>query len=778
MKWSRIFFQPNLPLGENGKRLTACDEHIALSKEAATEGMVLLKNNNSALPLQSGSKIALFGKATIDYVKGGGGSGDVTVAYTRNFYEGLKLQDAGFEIFKPLCEFYETNVKEQYANKVAPGMTKEPKIPEKLLKEAKVFTNTAIISICRFSGEGWDRKDDFYLTKEERKMVKSVTSNFEKVIVVLNVGGMVDTTWFKNNDKIQAVLLAWQGGMEGGLAAADIISGKSTPSGKLTDTFASAFEDYPSTESFTESEDYVNYTEDIYVGYRYFETIPDAKKKVNYCFGFGLSYTSFDIKISDVKCDKKKIVILVNVTNTGDVSGKEVVQIYYGAPDGVLGKPKKALIAFKKTRELLPGECQTLTLSFNIADMASYDDLGKIAKSAYVMEKGDYKIYAGNSVEDADHVIYTYTLKKDVITKQLSKKCAPAMLEKRMLSDGTYEKLKTKKPNDFRATKLKKPTPDEVNCFAPAVKYHKPYLFFKRYADDTILLSHVAEGKHTIDEFIRQLTDEELAELLGGQPNTSVANTFGFGNLPEYGVPNVMTADGPAGLRIWPEVGVCTTAFPCATQMACTWNVELIERIGAAAGSEVKENNIGVWLAPALNIHRNPMCGRNFEYYSEDPFLAGKIGAAMVNGIQSNRIGACIKHFCCNNKETNRMESDSRVSERALREIYLKGFEIIVKEAAPWCVMTAYNVLNEHRTSENKELITDILRGEWGYDGLVTSDWWTSGEHYKELEAGNDIKMGCGYPERLMQALKKGLISRKTMETSVKRLFDLMMKLD
>lgn len=282
----------------------------------------------------------------------------------------------------------------------------------------------------------------------------------------------------------------------------------------------------------------------------------------------------------------------------------------------------------------------------------------------------------------------------------------------------------------------------------------------------------------TLDEFLAQMTDEELAHLLGGQPNTGVANTFGFGNMPDYGIPGVMTADGPAGLRIEPKCGVKTTAWPCATLLACTWDADVVYAVGEAGAREVKENNIGVWLTPAINIHRSPLCGRNFEYYSEDPYLTGKLAGAMVRGIQSERIGATVKHFAFNNKETNRRDSDSRVSERAAREIYLKAFEIIVKEAKPWCVMSSYNIVNGYRTSENKELLEDILRGEWGFDGVVTSDWWTLGEHYKETKAGNDIKMACGFPDNLMLARDKGLLSREELLRCAKRVLELLLKID
>lgn len=806
-KWARVNYQPGVGLGENGARVTADKEHITLSKDAAKEGMVLLKNEQHVLPLQTGAKVALFGKATFDYVKGGGGSGDVTVAYTRNLYEGIKALKGKISVYEELADFYRENVKEQYKAGRVPGMTIEPQVPQELLQKAKAYTDTAVISICRFSGEGWDRKSivetenkniwaseeemarrsaeifedgDFYLTHAEQEMVNTVKQNFARVIVVMNVGGMVDTSWFHDDAQIQSVLMAWQGGMEGGLATAELLAGEGNPSGKLSDTFARELNDYPSTYNFHESEKYVEYTDDIYVGYRYFETIPGAKEKVNYPFGFGLSYTQFVLGESQISIEEDQIRCMVSVTNTGDMAGKEVVQAYYGAPQGKLGKAARVLCAFAKTRLLQPGETQLMTLCWKIADMASYDDCGKVCKSAYVLEQGEYKFYIGTSVRDAVENATVYTAAKDIVTQQLTSRLAPTSLTKRMLADGTYEELETTEPVDTDANELEKMTTEEMEAFAPKTEGRARWRLWGDKTPDKQhhFLIEAAEGKITLEEFMAQLSDEQLAELLGGQPNTGVANTFGFGNLPDYGVPNIMTADGPAGLRISPECGVCTTAWPCSTLIACTWNPEVAQQVGAAGGAEVKENNIAVWLTPAVNIHRSPLCGRNFEYYSEDPYLTGKMASAMVKGIQSNHVGATVKHFALNNKETNRKNSDSRASERAIREIYLKAFEIIVKEANPWAIMSSYNIVNGRRTSENHELLTDVLRGEWGFEGAVTTDWWTNGEHYKEVAAGNDIKMATGFPERLMEALHKGIITRAELETCAKRVLNLILKVD
>ena len=805
-KWTRVKFQPNLPLGENGERLTGSLGHIGLSKEAAKEGMVLLKNRGDILPLKKGTRVALFGKAAFDYVKGGGGSGDVTVAYIRNLYEGLKMQKDVVSIFEPLCDYYRKDVERQYAQGSIPGMTIEPEVPRELLDEAKAYADTAVISICRFSGEGWDRKSivdtdnknmgegeldmavrsskifangDFCLSAQEAAMVETVKKNFPRVVVVMNVGGMVDTSWFVREDAIGAVLMAWQGGMEGGLAAAELLAGKGNPSGKLSDTFAQTLEDYPSTGDFHESRDYVNYTEDIYVGYRYFETVPGADQKVNYPFGFGLSYTTFQTDVLSAEEKDGQVRIQVQITNTGSRDGKEVVQVYFEAPQGRLGKPKRQLIAFAKTRSLRPGESQRLYLSFEIRDMASYDDTGKVQKAAYVLEKGDYFFHVGTSVRDTVRLDYVYQVKGDTVTEQLESRLTPSELPRRMLSDGSYEEVPQREGNDPNANELERMPEDMMEGYVPAVRPRDRYQLWREpYKKGAHIFKEVAEGKLTPEEFLAQLTDEETAQLLGGQPNTGVANTFGYGNLPEYGVPSVMTADGPAGLRIAPECGVTTTCWPCSTLLACSWNPEIVEAVGLAGGAEVKENNIAVWLTPAVNIHRSPLCGRNFEYYSEDPYLAGKLASAMVGGIQANHIGATVKHFALNNKETNRKNSDSRVSERAAREIYLKAFEIIVREAKPWSIMTSYNIINGHRASENADLLEGILRGEWGFDGCITTDWWTCGEHYKEVKAGNDIKMGCGYPERLLEALEKGCLTREEMDACALRVLKLILKID
>ena len=692
-------------------------------------------------------------------------------------------------------------------------MTTEPALSAELLTGASAYTDTAVIVLSRFSGEGWDRSSieyngeynpwetetsmpkisgeifpdgDFYLTKEESAMIAQVKQHFSRIAVVLNIGGIIDTSWIKNDDQISSALIAWQGGMEGGLAMAELLCGKVSPSGKLPDTFAASVDDYPSTADFHESVDYVDYTEDIYVGYRYFETFGDAAKRVCYPFGFGLSYTQFSLAVQSVTETEQAIRAFVLVTNTGDYSGKEVVQMYYSAPQGLLQKPARELSAFCKTRTLLPGESQLLTLETAKDSMASYDDLGKIFKSSYILEKGDYHFYIGTSVRDVIALDYVMTLNANLLVEQLSSKAAPASLKKRLLADGSYEELPQGTANDPNACVFEKMVPGTEEALAPATRGRASYLLLNSYKENAHPLIDVYEGKISLDEFTAQLDDDDLIHLLGGQPNTSVANTYGYGNLPEYGVPNIMTADGPAGLRITPQCEVCTTAWPCATLLASTWNPALIEQVGTAGAEEVKENNIAVWLTPAVNIHRNPLCGRNFEYYSEDPFLSGKMAAAVVRGVQEEgTCGAVIKHFACNNQEDNRMGVDVHISERALREIYLRGFEIAVKESAPVAIMTSYNRVNGVHAANSRALCTVIAREEWGFDGVLMSDWSTTAPEdgsipWKCIEAGNDLIMPGSEKDDadIRQAYADGRLSEKEIRLCAGRIISLINKLD
>ena len=472
-KFARFRYQPCIPLGDDGRCCTASEKHAQLSRKAATEGMVLLKNENNALPLAEGEKVALFGKATIEYIKGGGGSGDVHTKYIRNIFDGFKMKEkeGKASVYMPLVDFYKEYVEKESVHiptqdqinatwdivnamefctkrddmtydTFASMHVKEPAVPEELIKSASEWADTAVFTISRFSAEGVDRRPqggDYYLSDIEKNLIDSLCQLFNKVIIVINSGATIDCEYFAENDKVSAVLMSWQGGMEGGLAIADILCGDVNPSGKMTDTVAKSYDCYPCKDEFWESFQFIDYSDDIYVGYRYFETM--AKDSVRYPFGFGLSYTTFSVS-GRVCCESEgKIVAVATVKNTGAVAGKETLQLYYSAPQGKLGKPLRELAAYKKTKLLAPGESETLVMSFNIGDMASFDDLGKIAKSAFLLEKGTYSFWLGNSVRDAEKLDFEYTVEEDTVVEQLKSWCKPFKLAKRMLADGSFEAL-------------------------------------------------------------------------------------------------------------------------------------------------------------------------------------------------------------------------------------------------------------------------------------------------------------------------------------------------
>ena len=788
-KYARFFYQPCLPLGKDGKAVTSSKEHIDISRQCADEGMVLLKNKDNVLPLKSGEKIALFGKASIEYIKGGGGSGEVYSSYVRNIYEGFleKEKEGKVFVYLPLIEFYKNYIRENekyiptkeqinatwdivnnmdFCQKrddmtydtFASMHVKEAEVPDELIKSAAENSDTAVFTISRFSAEGVDRRPvlgDYYLSDTEKRLIDKLTENFSKVIIVVDSGAQIDLEYVADNDKVQGILFAWQGGMEGGLAIADILCGDVNPSGKLSDTITKSYDCYENKDDFTENFKFVNYHDDIYVGYRYFETIPGKKTCVRYPFGFGLSYTEFEL--SGIKCFETddKIIAVVNVKNTGNFAGKEVVELYYSCPQGKLGKPSIELGAFSKTKLLESGESELLTLSFDKYYLSSFDDLGKIEKSAYVLEHGKYKFYVGTSLRDVQKTDFELDISDDIVVQKLTDYCKPRKIDKRLTSDGSYEKLETT-DRDYI--------------------YGKNELKKVKAPDKAVMFDKVGEDI-SLDEFVRQFTEDELIDFVGGHAPTGVANTGCFGGLKRLGVPAVPTADGPAGIRLDTDTGVYTTALPCATLLACTWNTELVSKMGAAVGAEMRENNLGVFLAPAMNIHRNPLTGRNFEYYSEDPTVVGKIAAAFVRGVQSEKASVSVKHFACNNKEADRFESDSRLSERALREIYLKGFEICVREGKPWTVMSSYNLINGQHTSESWELLTGILRNEWDYDGMVETDWGVKNDPVAEVRAGNDLKMPSGYNNDLKKGLEDGVITRADLELCVGRILKMFMKL-
>ncbi|MFD2330987.1 glycoside hydrolase family 3 C-terminal domain-containing protein [Cohnella sp. GCM10020058] len=712
----------------------------AFSRTVAAEGAVLLRNENEALPLRQGDNVSVFGRIQANYYRSGTGSGgSVHVAYTTNLLDGLRVKE-NVAVNEALAAVYEKWIEQNPFDNGGGGWAAEPwhqremPLTDELAAEARRVSNKAIVVIGRTAGEDQDNADkpgSYLLTDDERAMLRQVTAHFEQTVVVLNVSNIVDMSWLDDEayvHPIAGVVYAWHGGMEGGNAIADVLAGDVTPSGKLTDTIAYALEDYPSTRNY--GNELANlYQEDIYVGYRYFETFrPD---RVQFAFGYGLSYTTFGLAAEDARQidaeGEAAIAIDVVVTNTGTVyAGKEVVQVYVEAPQGVLGRPARALAAFAKTGLLQPGESQRLTVSFPIRAMSAYDDAGATGQaSAYVLEAGTYRFYAGTSVRKAAAVAFEgqdgYVVDALRVVRQLEEAMAPTASLSRMKpgarrADGSYELAYEDAP------KRKILLADRIESRLPQA--------IAQTGDRGYKLKDVRDGKVGLEAFVAQLGDEDLAALVRGEGMSSPLVTPGtasaFGGVTDgllgYGIPVASTSDGPSGIRM--DSGHKATQVSIGTLLAATWNAALVEELYVMEGRELVRNEIDTLLGPGLNIRRSPLNGRNFEYFSEDPLISGAFAAACVRGIMKGGSNATLKHFACNNQEKHRSKVDAVVSERALREIYLKGFEIAVREGGANSVMTSYNPINGHWAASNYDLNTTILRGEWGFEGIVMTDWW------------------------------------------------------
>ncbi len=686
-----------------------------LARAAAAEGAVLLKNNG-VLPLKENETVSLFGRIQIDtFFVGYGSGGDVNAPYKISYLEGIencpkiKINTELAEVYKKWCT---KNPVFDSVWGMWPRFLPEMKLKPELVKSAAQKSQTAVVFIGRSSGEDREnnlKKGSYYLTNGEIKMLKAVTDSFKNTVVVLNIGSIIDFSWAEEfGGKISAILLAWQGGMESGNALADLLCGNVSPSGKLSDTVAKSYGDYPSSSNFGNIK-FNNYEEDIYVGYRYFFTF--NAKNVLYPFGFGLSYAEFDINPTVVAVKEDETEITVNVKNISEkYSGKEVVQVYYSADGVELLKPAKQLLGFAKTKLLAPGEEQELTITYPNYFYASFDDSGITGhKNSWIQQAGEYKIYIGSDAKSA----YNYAAfgAKERVYAELSEVSAPKFGFDRLAANGKKEPVLTS------TTDLKS-----------IIKANLP-VDIEQTGDRGIKLSDVRQGRASLDDFVAQLSLEELEAISRGDYNMNsslgaAGNAGALGgvlkSLRDKGIPPVITTDGPSGIRL--KAGC--SLLPIGTLLACTWNENLVEELYSLLGCEMLERGSDVLLAPGMNIHRNPLCGRNFEYFSEDPLLTGKIAAAYVRGVQASGLSACPKHFACNNQETNRIFNDSRLSQRALREIYLRGFEICVKESAPKCIMTSYNKINGVWGHYNYELCTTVLREEWGYKGLVITDWW------------------------------------------------------
>lgn len=713
--------------------VTITDGMPELLRRAAAETAVLLKNDG-VLPYKAENKVSVFGRGQIDwFFTGYGSGGDVKKPYGVNLIDGLKNCD-------------KININEELADTYAKWAEKNPidhgfwghwpryypdmELTEDIVKNASENSDNAIFIIGRSSGEDRENaleKGSFYLTDNEKKSLDLITEYFDKVTVLLNIGSIIDMEWVEDyEDKIGAIMIVWQGGMESGNAIADLLCGDVTPSGKLSDTIAEEYDDYPSSKNFGHKE-FNEYEEDIYVGYRYFETF--KRNGVLYPFGFGLSYTDFEIKFKKAKQHKKNVTVEFSVKNIGkEYSGKEVVQVYVQKPIANLGNPARELVGFAKTDVLAPGKSQKLEFVIPNSAFASYDDNGASGFAhCYVMEKGEYSLYLGSDVRSAEKV-WSYYQDETVVTEELKQVSAPQEKFDRFINTEKGLKKEAVKCREYDLRHI-----IIENLPRPVITT----------GDKGYKLKDVKDGKISMETFVAQLDLDELEAISRGaykmdSPLGARGNAGALGgvtqSLRDKGVPPVITTDGPSGIRL---LAYCSL-IPIGTAFACSFNTDLVKEVYALISKEMQDKGSDILLAPGMNIHRSPLCGRNFEYYSEDPYLSGVMGAAAVEGIQTCGGAACPKHYACNNQEFNRTHNDSRVSERALREIYLKGFEICVKTAKPKTIMTSYNKINGVWGHYNYELCQRVLRDEWGFDGMVMTDWWMRSSECPEFPSLHD----------------------------------------
>lgn len=795
--------------------------HARLARRAAAEGMVLLKNENHTLPLKSGSKIALFGAGASQTIKGGTGSGDVNERKNVRIYHGLL--EAGYQITteKWIMDFEQKyqiarlawkqdilNKKREYekagvSNAFFSAYSRHPFILPAGAPAYQTDADAAVYVLSRIAGENADRHatgGDYYLSSEEHQLLADICRMYAKTIVIVNTGGIVDLSFLDEFPSIQALLFISQPGMEGGHAVADVLSGAVNPSGKLTDTWAFHYRDYPNAEAFLQngkSLEEEKYEEGIYVGYRYFDSF---EIPVRYGFGYGGSYTTFNLHTVSVSVEEDGTVsVTVSVTNTGTVPGKEVVQVYAALPDGRLEKEARRLVAFEKTRLLAPNERQLFTLHFGAAQLESYDE----ANAAWILEAGLYGVYVGNSLESSK-LTAALELTEDKVLTKAEHICPPQHLLH----------LASRSPTQRLARYLSWKSTVASTSIIPydlsAVQTHA--------VDYTI-----SECMDEAASLVEQLTVEQLIQLATGDPCKGQDSALGCSGVSvpgsaaetsscalNQGIANITLADGPAGLRLTQIYSVkeglsvsapmevnmehgffydgpepegtkyyqYCTAIPVGTLLAQTWDIFLLQEIGSIIGDEMEEFCIQLWLAPGMNIHRNPLCGRNFEYFSEDPLVSGRCAAAIIRGVQSHYgIGATVKHYACNNQEENRMHSDSILTERTLREIYLKGFEIAIHEAHPFAIMTSYNRINGIHAANNYDLCTKAARCEFGFDGVIMTDWSTTNIDDSCtaagcIRAGNDVVMP-GLPmdhENLRKSLADGTLKEKDLKQCITHL--------
>lgn len=686
----------------------------------AAEGAVLLKNDGGILPVRN-EKIAVFGRCQTDYYRAGLGSGGaVNTPYTSNLLDGF-LNNEFLDADERLAGLYKSfpPSKPRYD-----GLEdEEPYICDEEIENASKRCDKAIVILGRHVGESNDTRYEpysYFLGETELNLLKRVRKFFAKTIVLLNMGNLTDLNFIDELD-IPAVLCLWLGGEEGGNAALDLISGKINPSGRLSDTIAYKYEDWPSADAFSHDEKVI-YKEDIFVGYRYFETF--AKDRVRYPFGYGLSYGKCETSCTGALLRDNEVKLDFLVKNIGNCGLKQVVQVYVKAPCGKMSRPERELKAFVKTNLIKPGCSEKVKTSFQISDLSAYDE----ENACYVLEAGLYEVYAGDNVRDAEKV-FEFNLNDDIITEKCKNALCPIEpFEKMVNKNGKAEFEPAITGNYKLSERISEELPkDNIKAFSGDFK------------------EAVKENK--IKEFAASLTEDELLTLSRGEgtlpPRVTPGVVSCFGALSESlskrGIPVAATSDGPSGIRL--ENGSPATCMPCGVLIACTWDTDLIEKMYEFEGAELCLNKVDMLLGPGMNIHRTPLCGRNFEYFSEDPLLSGMMAAAEIRGLCRGKSAGVLKHFAANNREYLRGRANAVVSERALREIYLKGFEIAVKTSPVIGIMTSYNPVNGYHSASNYDLNTTLLRNEWGYDGFVMTDWWST-MNYEPYEEPDGKKIG------------------------------------
>lgn len=787
-------------------------DHLAAVRALAPECMVLLRSNG-AFPLAEPGEIALFGSGARHTVKGGTGSGDVNSRHVTTIEEGLEA--AGFTIVtRPWLEAYDrirlrahedfiADIRAEAAERGLPAIMvgmgsvmPEPEYTIPLVIPAGTDPHAAVYVLSRTSGEGSDRTPeagDLSLTNTEIRDILALNERFERFLLVLNVGGVVDLSPL---DDVANILLLSQLGATVGDAFADVLLGRAYPSGKLATTWA-AWDEDDQIGDFGDPDD-THYREGVYVGYRFYDSVG---KEPLLPFGFGMGYTTFDVQIRQVSLDGARVSIDVDVTNIGGYPGKETIQVYASVPAGRLDQPLQALAGFTKTDEIAPGATARITVDVDLTDLASYDE----ASHATILEAGRYLLRAGTSSRQLSPVAVV-ELAQDATVRHLAgdlgepgftdwKPEAPASLD---IPAGLP--MLTVNPADLR-----RPDHAETDEGSVPEDLSEALALARGLSDNELMYTVLGDYRR----------GEESGSIVGAA-STTVVGAAGQTTTRIPGLPSIIMADGPAGLRLAPTYGVdaegpfslgdsslpatflelmddagrealgiadepqprepteireqYTTAIPIGTALAQSWNPVLAERLGDVVGAEMERFGIHLWLAPAFNLHRSVLCGRNFEYLSEDPLLAGRLAAAITRGVQTHPgRGVTIKHLACNNQETNRLNSNSRVSPRALRDLYLRAFEICVRQARPAAVMTSYNLINGVHTSESAQLLEVILRREWGFDGLVMTDWVVDGMTHSDMKhprataaatikAGNELFMPGGETDRedLLAALERG----------------------